>query len=206
MAEKREINPILKLILEIGPLAVYFWAYRHFAERSLEFLGQSYSGVTAATIVFVPVLLLGMVISWVLTRHLPRMTIFTALMVILFGALTAYFNDDTFTKLRPSIIYSLLAAALGFGLYVRKTNFMKYLLGDSIPLTDEGWNIFERNFMIFFIVMVIINEFTWRVLGDEAWVFLDSFGQLILTFIFMATQFPIFSKYAQIETGAQNGK
>ncbi len=201
MAEKREINPILKLILEIGPLAVYFWAYRHYADRSLELFGQSYSGVTAATIVFVPVLLIGMLISWILTRHLPRMTIFTALMVIVFGVLTAWFNDDTFTKIRPSIIYSIFALALGIGLYVQKTNYLKYLLGDSVPLTDEGWNVFERNFMIFFIVMVVINEFTWRVLGDAAWVFLDSFGQMILTFIFMASQFPIFSKYAKEEAG-----
>ncbi len=201
MAEKREINPLLKLVLELGPLAVYFWAYRHYADSTLELFGQSYTGVTAATIVFVPVLLIGMVISWVLTRHLPRMTVFTAIMVIVFGVLTAYFNDDIFTKMRPTIIYSLFAAAIGFGLYVRKTNYLKYLLGDSVPLSDEGWNIFERNFMIFFILMAVINEFTWRVLGDSAWVFLDSFGQLILTFVFMATQFPIFTKYAKPETG-----
>ncbi len=197
--EQKQLNPVLKLILEIGPIGVYFFVYMKFKDETVAFGGQEYSGIIVATAVLVPLILLSLGISWVLTRTLPRMAVFTAIMVVVFGGLTVFLNDDTFTKMRPTVVYGLFGALLGWGLFIKGQSYLKYLMDQMMPMQDEGWIIFTRNWVFFFVFMALFNEFVWRVLGEEAWVWLDSFGQLILTFVFLATQFPLLQKYA-IET------
>lgn len=194
--EERQVNPWLKLALEIGPVAIYFAAYQYFQDRPVTLGGETYGGVVLATAVFVPLLLVTMGISWALTRRLPRMAVFTAIVVVLFGGLTVWLNDDTFTKMRPTVVYGLFAVILGVGLWVQGRSYLQYLMGQMMPLTDRGWMIFTRNWVIFFVFMSVFNEFVWRVLGEEAWVWLDSFGQMILTFAFLATQFPLLQRHA----------
>lgn len=196
MAEEKKLNPILKLVLEIGPVAVYFLAYQRFADQSVTVGGTEYSGIVAATAIFVPLILLSLVVSWALTRTLPRMAVFTAIIVVVFGGLTVWLNDDTFTKMRPTVVYGLIALILGVGLYIQGRSYLRYLMGEVMPLTDEGWMLFTRNFFFFFVAMALFNEFTWRVLGEEAWIWLDTFGQMILTFVFIATQFPLLQKHS----------
>ncbi|WP_316014856.1 inner membrane-spanning protein YciB [Roseobacter sp. HKCCA0434] len=198
MAEMRQLHPALKMALEIGPVALYFLAYRRFADTPLP--GTEYEGVVAATIVFVPAILISLAISWALTRTLPRMAVFTAIIVVVFGGITVWLNDDTFTKMRPTVIYGLFAFVLGFGLWVQGRSWLRYLMGEIMPLTDEGWMLFTRNWVVFFAAMALFNEFTWRVLGEEAWIWLDTFGQMILTFVFIATQFPLLQKHS-VEEG-----
>ena len=194
----REMNPWLKLALEIGPVAVYFFAYQRFSE-GVEVGGTLYSGVVAATAVFVPLMLASVAVSWVLTRHLPRMAVFTAIIVLVFGGLTVFLNDDLFTKMRPTVVYGLFAFVLGAGLWIQGRSYLRHLMGETVPLTEWGWWIFTRNWVFFFAAMALFNEFVWRVLGEEAWVWLDTFGQLILTFTFLATQWPILMKHAAEE-------
>lgn len=194
MSSETQINPWLKLILEIGPVAVYFLAYQRFSD-GVELGGTLYGGVVAATAVFVPLMLLSLAISWALTRSLPRMAIFTAIIVVVFGGLTIWLNDDTFTKMRPTVVYGLFAFTLGAGMVFQRRSYLKYLMGETMPLEDEGWWLFTRNWVFFFLFMAVFNEFVWRVLGEEAWVWLDTFGQMILTFVFLATQWPLLQKY-----------
>ncbi|QPH54829.1 inner membrane-spanning protein YciB [Pontivivens ytuae] len=195
----RELNPVLKMALEIGPVIAYFIAYQRFADTPVVLGGQEYSGVVAATAVFVPLILLSLVVSWLLTRQLPRMAVFTAVIVVVFGGLTIWLNDDTFTKMRPTVIYSLFAFVLGVGLWLQGRSYLRYLMGEIMPIDEEGWMKFTRNWVIFFAGMALFNEFTWRVLGEEAWIWLDTFGQMILTFAFIATQFPLLQKHSTEE-------
>ena len=193
--DPREMNPILKLVLEVGPVVLYFIAYQYFQDRPVVIGGESYGGIVVATAVFVPLMLLSLVISWVLTRSLPRMAVFTAIVVVLFGGLTVWLNDETFTKMRPTVVYSIFGVILGVGLWGQGRSYLQYLMGAMMPLTDEGWRLFTRNWVIFFAFMAAFNEFVWRVLGEEAWVWLDTFGQMILTFAFLATQWPLLQKH-----------
>ena len=195
MAEK-QLNPFVKLALESGPVVAYFFAYQRFADAPVTILGTEYAGVVAATIIFVPLLLLSLAISWGMTRTLPRLAVFTAIIVVVFGGLTVWLNDDTFTKMRPTVVYGLFAFVLGIGLWLQGRSYLKYLLGEMMPLTDEGWMLFTRNFTLFFAFMAVLNEIVWRGMSEATWVWLDTFGQMILTFVFIATQFPLFREHA----------
>lgn len=193
---RRDLNPVLKLALELGPVGVYFAAYQFFQDRPVSLGGAEYGAVVVATAVFVPVMLAALGVTYALTRHLPRMAVFTAIVVVVFGGLTVWLNDDTFTKMRPTVVYGLFALVLGVGLWVQRRSYIQYLMGTMMPLTDTGWMIFTRNWVVFFIFMSVFNEFVWRMLGEAAWVWLDTFGQMILTFVFVIAQIPLLQKHS----------
>ena len=194
MAEK-QINPILKLVLELGPVLAYFGIYQAYKDQTVSVGGTEYSGIIVATAAFVPLMLAALAVTYALTRELPRMAVFTAIVVVVFGGLTVWLNDETFTKMRPTVVYGLFGSILGWGIFVQGRSYLKYLMGPVMPLQDEGWRLFTRNWVFFFAAMALFNEFVWRVLGEEAWVWLDTFGQLILTFLFLSSQWPILQKY-----------
>ncbi len=191
----KQINPMLKLILEIGPLGIYFWAFKKFAETPLELFGQSYTGLVAAMVFFIPATIIGIAITYALTREISRMAIFTLVLITLIGGVTLFFNDDYFVKLRPTIVNALFGLILAFGLWVQKKSYFQYLMGEVMPLKDSGWFILTRNFIFFFFANAIINEFVRNFMSDSAFAFWDTFGQMGLTFVFFAAQFPLLSKH-----------
>lgn len=196
---QRELNPILKLLLDLGPVVVYFGAYQYFQDRPVILGGREYGAVVLATASFMPLILVSTAITWALTRSLPRIAVFTALMVLVFGGMTVWLNDETFTKMRPTVVYGLFAAVLAFGLFAQGRSYIEYLMGQLMPMRPEGWRIFTRNWIIFFVAMSAFNEFVWRVLGEEAWIWLDTFGQFILTMGFIATQIPLMQRHGEPE-------
>ena len=195
MAE-RKINPILKLVLEIGPIAVFFLAYRMApvpeglgtAERQLE-------QILFSTMVFIPTILISLAVSWFLTRKLPRMAVITAIVVVIFGGLTLILRDDTFVKMKPTILYTLFAGILGFGL-LRGRSYLRYLMEELIPLQDEGWMKFTVRFVIFYLFLAILNEIVWRVWGTDVWVNFRTFILPAANFAFIMAQVPLFQRYA----------
>ena len=195
MAE-RKINPILKLVLEIGPIAVFFLAYRMApvpeglgtAERQLE-------QILFSTMVFIPTILISLAVSWFLTRKLPRMAVITAIVVVIFGGLTLILRDDTFVKMKPTILYTLFAGILGFGL-LRGQSYLRYLMEELIPLQDEGWMKFTVRFVIFYLFLAILNEIVWRVWGTDVWVNFRTFILPAANFAFIMAQVPLFQRYA----------
>lgn len=195
MAE-RKINPILKLVLEIGPIAVFFLAYRMApvpeglgtAERQLE-------QILFSTMVFIPTILISLAVSWFLTRKLPRMAVITAVVVVIFGGLTLILRDDTFVKMKPTILYTLFAGILGFGL-LRGQSYLRYLMEELIPLQDEGWMKFTVRFVIFYLLLAILNEIVWRVWGTDVWVNFRTFILPAANFAFIMAQVPLFQRYA----------
>ena len=194
MTEIRETSPALKLLLEIGPLAVFFGAFQWFKGEPVTVAGVDYQAIVVATAVFIPAILISLGASWAMTRHLPRMSVVTALVVVVFGGLTLALNDDTFIKMKPTIVNALFALGLGVGL-VQGRSYLKYLMGDALPLSDEGWMIFTRRWALFFLFLAVLNEAIWRTQSTDFWVSFKTFGNLPLTLAFMASQYPLLKRH-----------
>ena len=133
MANKREINPILNQVLELGPTVAFFVLYIRIKEDTFTIGGTEYSGFIVAAVIFVPILLAAMATLWALTGKLSRMQVFTAFMVIFFGGLTAWFNDERFFKMKTTIVYGLLSVILGIGL-VRGRSYLEFVMADMLPM------------------------------------------------------------------------
>lgn len=192
------MNPILKMALEFGPLAVFFLTYRAYAEEEIVLFGEAYQGVVVATIAFIPAIIVSLAISWAITRDIPRMAAVTAIVVIIFGGLTIWLNDAVFIKMKPTIVNGLFAFILAWGLW-RGKSYLRLLAGEMIPLTDAGWMIFTKRWVLFFIFMAVLNEIIWRSQSESFWVNFKTFGSPIVTFIFMMSQVGLLSRYAPEE-------
>ena len=195
MSEGKKPNPIVKLVLEIGPIIIFFLAYRWapVPEGANEIEAQL-EQIIFATILFVPVILISLLLSWILNRHLPKMAVMTAVLVVVFGGLTIWLRDDTFIKMKPTILYLMFGGALGFGL-LRGESYLKYLMDEVMPMADEGWMIFTRRFMLFFFALAAANEAVWRLMDTDAWVSFKTFVLPIASFVFIMTQAGLFSKF-----------
>ena len=180
--QKPQLNPLLKLVLDLGPLLLFFFANARF-------------GIFAATATFMVAVLAALIVSYVITRHLPIMPVVTAFIVLVFGGLTLFLHDATFIKVKPTIIYSLFGAVLLGGLL-----FNKPLLGvvfvSLFHLTDEGWRKLTWRWTIFFFALAVLNEIVWRNTSTDVWVGFKVFGVVPLTFLFAALQYPLTQKYA----------
>ena len=186
MTEKK-INPVLKQVLELGPTLAFFLIYLRIKNDTFTFSGTDYSGFIVAALVFVPILLVAMGILWVLTGKLSRMQVFTAFMVIFFGGLTAYFNDDRFFKMKTSIVYGVMAGLLGIGL-LRGQSYLQYVMEEVMPMEPEGWMIFTRRLTYMFAALAVANEIIWRTQSTDLWVKLETFAFPAVLFVFLWVQ------------------
>jgi intracellular septation protein len=205
---KPQLSPGLKLLLDLGPLLVFFFANSRpqlFEPLLAPFLPPAllageHAGIFVATAAFIPAILIALAISYALTRHVAIMPVITALIVIVFGGLTLALQNETFIKLKPTLVYLLFAVTLLGGLA-----FKKPLLGmvfDAVfNLTDEGWRKLTLRWGLFFLAMAVLNEIVWRNFSTDAWVSFKVFGFLPITFLFAAAQFPLLQKYAVTEPG-----
>jgi intracellular septation protein len=204
----KNINPLLKLVLEIGPLGVFFASFRYGREL-LEFpavsgLIEPLTGMEAlagpsgplfvATVFFMIAISASIAVSWSLTRHLPRMALVTGIVVVSFGGLTLWLQDETFIKMKPTIVNSIFALILGFGL-LQGRSYLKDLMREALPMDDAGWQIFTQRWIMFFIFMAALNEVVWRSQTTEFWVTFKTFGSLPLTFVFLALQWPLLKRH-----------
>ena len=193
MTEK-PINPILKQVLELGPTLVFFVIYLKIKEKTFVIAGTEYSGFIMATLVFVPVLLASMAVLWRLTRKLSRMQVFVAFMVIFFGGLTAWFNDERFFKMKTSIVYGFFAVILGIGL-IRGRSYLRYIMEDFLPMQNEGWMILTRRLTAMFGALALTNEYIWRTQTTDLWVKLETFAFPVVLFLFLWAQIVLLQKY-----------
>ncbi len=197
---KPEVNPMAKTVLELGPTIAFFLIYLRIKDNTYTIFGTDYSGFIVATLVFVPILLVAMGILWRMTGELSRMQIFTAFMVIFFGGLTAYFNDERFFKMKTTIVYGFFTVILGIGL-IQGKSYLQYVLSDAIPMKQEGWMIFTRRVAVAFAVLATANEIVWRTMSTDAWVKIETFAFPALLFVFLSSQIMMLQKYVIEDEG-----
>ncbi|MBD1147409.1 septation protein A [Pelagibacterales bacterium SAG-MED31] len=175
------MKSIYKLLIDIGPLAVFFIFY-------------SKSGLQASILPFMIATVIAVIFSYILEKKIPIMPTVGAGIVLIFGGLTIYFDNEVFFKMKPTIINFLFAAILYGGMLIRKP-LLKILLGAALKLEEEGWRILTYRWIGFFIALAILNEIVWRTQSTDIWVNFKVFGILPITFIFTMTQFPLIKKY-----------
>ncbi len=178
------MKSIYKLLIDIGPLAVFFIFYTR-------------SGLQASILPFMIATVIAVLFSYILEKKIPIMPTVGAGIVLIFGGLTIYFDNEVFFKMKPTIINLLFAVILYGGMIIKKP-LLKILLGAALKLQDEGWRILTYRWIGFFIALAILNEIVWRTQSTDIWVNFKVFGILPITFIFTMTQFPLIKKY-QIE-------
>ena len=178
------MKSLYKLLIDIGPLAVFFIFYTR-------------SGLQASILPFMVATIIAVLFSYILEKKIPIMPTVGAGIVLLFGGLTIYFDNDVFFKMKPTIINVLFAVILYGGILMNKP-FLKYLLGAALKLEEAGWKILTQRWIGFFIALAVLNEIVWRTQSTDVWVNFKVFGILPITFIFTMTQFPLIKKY-QIE-------
>ena len=191
---EQKINPLVKTGLELGPIIAFFAAYLMLKDRVFAFGGTEYDGFIVVTAGFIPVFLLAMGILWWLTGHLSRMQVVTAVLIIVFGGMSVWFNDPRFFKMKPTIIYLIFAGVLGAGL-LRGQSWLQYVMDGMMPLTHQGWMILTRRLAAFFFALAVLNELVWRLMSEETWVYFKTFGLTAAIFVFFMAQGKLFREH-----------
>ena len=179
---REEVNPILKLVLELGPLGVFFFANAKF-------------GIFAATGAFMAAITVALTASWLLTRRLAIMPLVTGIVVLVFGGLTLALQDEVLIKMKPTIVNTLFGGVLIGGLFFGKS-LLGYVFDSVFQLTDEGWRKLTLRWGLFFFVLAIVNEVIWRNFSTDFWVSFKVFGMMPLTIIFTLTQMPLIQRHS----------
>ena len=191
----KNIQPWVKTALEMGPVILFFIFYSKLKNNEYVLLGETYEGFIVATALFIPVLLIATAILYFLTGKLSKMQVFTAVLVVVFGGLGIWFNDEKFFKMKPTMIYLLFGGILGFGLF-KGQSYLQVVMDGALPMSRDGWMILTKRFMYFFFVLALANEIIWRSLSTDIWVNFKTFGLPLAMFVFFITQAKVISKYS----------
>lgn len=192
-----------KTALEMGPVLAFFVAYLWLKSRVFTIGGTEYEGFVVVTAGFIPVFLISMGALWYLTGHLSKMQAVTAVIIVVFGGLSVWFNDPRFFKMKPTIIYLLFGGILGWGL-LQGRSYLQYVMEGMMPLTNKGWLILTRRLMFFFLSLAVLNELIWRTQTEEIWVYFKTFGLTAAIFVFFMTQTRLFRDHSTEEDEADS--
>ncbi|MCR9111037.1 inner membrane-spanning protein YciB [Marivita sp. XM-24bin2] len=195
---QRHVPQWVKSALELGPVIGFFVAYLWVKDEVFTFGGTEYDGFIVATAVFIPVILASMGLLWRLTGHISRMQIVTAVLVVVFGGLTVWLNDDRFIKMKPTMVYLLLGGVLAIGL-LRGQSYLRVVMGELLPMEQEGWMILTKRMTGFFFLLAASNEIVWRTQSTEFWVYFETFVLTGATFVFFIAQAGLIQKYSTAE-------
>ena len=194
---KKEINPILKLAPELGPLVIFF-----FANTRGEWLAEKVPALTVlggpifiATGLFMAATLIALAVSWLMTRSLPIMPLVSGVVVLVFGAMTLYLHDETFIKMKPTIVNTLFGVVLLGGLWFGKS-LLGYVFDSAFSLDAEGWRKLTFRWGLFFLFLAIANEVVWRSFSTDVWVAFKVWGIMPLTLLFTFSQLPLIMKHS----------
>ncbi|MGR3623932.1 inner membrane-spanning protein YciB [Pseudophaeobacter sp.] len=190
----KKINPTLKMVLELGPVVLFFIGYLKLREEVFLIAGQEYKGFIIITAAFIPLMVLSTLILWRLTGHLSKMQVATLVLVVFMGGLSVWLNDERFFKMKPTLIYLLFGGILGFGL-LRGQSYLKVVMEELMPLEQEGWMILTRRICLFFLGLAIANEVIWRSQSTDTWVYFKTFGLPVAMFAFFMFQGQVFQKH-----------
>ena len=172
---------VLKLVLEMGPLAAFFF-------------GNWYGGIFWGTGCFMAATVVSLAVSRVVFGKVPIMPLVTGVFVLVFGAMTLLLHNELFIKVKPTVVNLLFASILFGGLFFGHS-LLKYVLGEVIKLTDEGWRILTVRWACFFLFLALLNEIVWRTTSTDFWVSFKVFGLVPLSMIFAVAQIGVIKKY-----------
>jgi len=173
---------LLKFVVELGPLVVFF-------------LTNARAGIFWGTGFFIAATLISLVASRILFGRVPVMPLVSAVVVVVFGGLTLWLQDDLFIKLKPTIVNGIFASIL-FGGLLFGTSLLKYLFGDVFSLTEEGWRKLTFRWACFFVFLALLNEFAWRFFTTDQWVTFKVFGIMPITMVFALSQVGLLQRHA----------
>ncbi|MGY9009884.1 MAG: inner membrane-spanning protein YciB [Rhodobacterales bacterium] len=193
--EKNKIHPLLKMALELGPIIIFFIGYGKIKDQVFVISGREYEGFIVATALFIPLILTTTVILWALTGKLSKMQLMTALLVVIFGGLGIWFNDERFFKMKPTILYLAFSIILFVGL-LRGKSFLAVIMAEVMPLKQEGWMILTRRLALFFFILAVSNELVWRLMSTDSWVSFKTFVLPLVLFAFFISQSSMLSRYS----------
>ena len=164
----------MKFLLELGPLLIFFGVYKYY-------------DLMAATLALMITTPISLFFYWLIYKKVAVMPLVTAVLVLIFGGLTLYFDNSFFIKIKPTIIYVLFASGLLGGLFLKRP-LMKAVLGEAVKLTDQGWFKMSLHWGLFFLVLAGLNELVWRNFDENSWVMFKTFIILPLTLVFSVVQ------------------
>jgi intracellular septation protein len=193
--EEKQISQGMKLALDLGPVVAFFVGYILMRDKTVLIGGTEYSGFILVTACFIPLLAFTTFLLWRLTGTVSKMQLMTLVLVVVFGGLTVWLNDERFFKMKPTMIYMLFAAILGVGL-LRGQSYLQLVMSEALPMAREGWMILTRRVTAFFVGLAVLNEVVWRTMSTDAWVNFKTFGLTIGVFAFFMLQSRLFQTYA----------
>ena len=174
----------LKFLTDFGPLVIFFYYYY-----------DNNKDLKIAIPPFIIATITALAVVWLLEKRIPKVPLLSGILITLFGSLTIYFDNPVFIYIKPTIINILFGLALIFGKYFTNEPVLKKLMGKSISLNDEGWEILNKRWVYFFFGLAILNELVWRTQSEEFWVNFKVWGLLPITLIFTAFQISLINKY-----------
>lgn len=198
------INRGVKAALEWGPIVAFFLGYVKLKDQVFTFGGTEYQGFIVVTAAFIPLMVISTGLLWWLTGKLSRMQVATVVLVVIFGGLSVWLNDERFFKMKPTMIYLLFGGLLGIGL-LRGQSWLKLVLEEAIPMQPEGWMILTRRVTAFFFALAVANEAVWRLMSTDAWVNFKTFGLPLAIFAFFMTQGGLFKRYGYERADRKDG-
>ena len=181
-------SPGLRMAIDYGPLVAFF---------AVNFLahGTAIERIVMATIAFMAAMVVAVAVSWLRTRHVSPMLLISAALVLVFGGLTIWFHDERFIKMKPTFVYLIFAAVLGFGIATGRP-LLQSLLQTAYPGLDAtGWRKLTRNWAVFFVGMAMLNEAVWRSTTTDFWVGFKLWGAIPLTLLFAAANIPMLLRH-----------
>jgi intracellular septation protein len=205
-AKKEPVNPALKLVLELGPLMVFFFANTRGAWLAQKFpaLAELGGPIFIATGLFMAATAVALIASWILMRTLPIMPLVSGIVVFVFGALTLYLQDDEFIKMKPTIVNTLFGVILLGGLAFGKS-LLGYVFDSAFHLDAEGWKKLTLRWGIFFLFLAVINEVVWRNFSTDFWVAFKVWATIPITVLFTASQMPLIMRHSLEEQTSDKG-
>ena len=174
----------LKFLTDFGPLVIFFYYYY-----------DSGKDLKIAIPPFIIATIVALVMVWFLEKRIPKVTLLSGILITFFGGLTIYFDNPVFIYIKPTIINILFGLALIFGKYFTNEPVLKKLMGKSLSLTNEGWEVLNKRWVYFFFGLAVLNELVWRTQSEEFWVNFKVWGLLPITFIFTGFQIRLINKY-----------
>jgi intracellular septation protein len=192
--QEKPVAPAVKIGLELGPVFLFFLGYVTTRGQSYTIGGTEYTAFILLTAAFIPLMALATFVLWRLSGRLSKMQLVTLVMVVVFGGLTVWLNDDRFFKMKPTAIYGIFALLLGIGL-LRGQSWLEMVMEGALPLTHAGWILLTKRLALMFLAMACANEFVWRNFSTDMWVNFRTFGLPVALFAFFLAQAKLFERY-----------